>query len=249
MNKNIFIIVCFFIIVFSAVSKSQTQTPTVVNQNATPRPNPTGAVPTSIPTAVAENTPPFQDEIKAAQDEIAELSDQLEDSTQTYNALLRKHVEDLMRNEAEKAKQAGDIQKANELLKEIDGWEAARQNDWNQRLALLEKKSKVRQLQLDRLSFINQKLFEKYQERADQNKILEYQEGQGFINQMKDLENQSLELSKALLLAREKYDFMSADEIRKKQKALQEIGNDLTKKANIKLKQIEEKQPAEELSL
>jgi hypothetical protein len=249
MNKNIFICACFFIIVLPAFSTAQTQTPTVVNRNATPFPNPAGAAPTSIPTAAAENTSPFQDEIKAAQDEIVELGEQLEDSTQTYDALLRKHVEDLMRDEAEKAKRAGDTRKANEILKEIDEWEAARQSEWDQRVELLEKKSQVRQLQLDRLSLINQKFLEKYREQADQNKVLEYQEGQGFIDQMKDLENQDLELNKALLLALEKYDLKSADEIRKKQKALQETRNDLTKKANIKLKQIEEKQPDEELSL
>lgn len=249
MRTSILVGICFVLIFSTAFSEAQTLTLTVVIQNNTPLPNPMGSAATSIPTAAADNNPHFLDEIKAAQDEIAELSDQLEDSTQTYNALLRKHVEDLMRDEAEKAKQAGDIQKTNELLKEIGDWEALRQSDWDRRLALLEKKSKVRQLQLDRLALINQKLFEKYQERADQNKILEYQEGQGFINQMKDLENQNLELSKILLLAREKYDFKSADEIRKKQKALQEIRNDLTKKANIKLKQIEEKQPVEELSL
>jgi hypothetical protein len=109
---------------------------------------------------------------------------------------------------------------------------------------MLEKESQLRQLKMDSLMEFNRKLAEKYQEQGNEKKIWELKEGQGFINQMKDLETQSLDLGKELLLAREKYDYQTANEIRKKQRDLRDKQSDLMNKTNDRERQIEGKPPS-----
>jgi hypothetical protein len=101
----------------------------------------------------------------------------------------------------------------------------------------------------DRLIEYNRKLSEKLQAKGDQKRVEELKEGRDFINQMKDLENQSLQLGKELLESRGSYDFKTVDEIRKKQEALKEQSDELQKKTRTKMKQLEENQDLEEQNL
>ena len=196
-----------------------------------------------------EESSPLLDQMKTLQHEINQLTDQRLDTDLRYNHMMRATVENLLRAESERAKKEGDAKKADELLKEISDWETVRNSEWDQDLVLLEKRSQLRQLAFDSLMEYNRKLSDKFQAKGNQKKVDALKEGQKFINQMKDLEKQSLQLGKDLMQARENYDFKKSDEIRSKQQELKDQIDELQKKTKSKLRQLEENKDLEEQKL
>jgi hypothetical protein len=131
-------------------------------------------------------------EMKFLKDEITLLNAQRSDTRLQYNHALRTHLEGLMRAQAEADQKAGNAQAADELLKGIANWEALRRSEWDQDQVLLEKKSQLRQLLLDQLMETNRSISDQLLEKGDLKRMEELKEGRDFIQQMKDLEKQTL---------------------------------------------------------
>ncbi len=222
----------------SAGQASPTPAPTAP-QAPGPIPAETPGTPTPAITA-AEGVPtPLLDQVQEVQKEINALADQRSDTGILYNWVLRKGLEDLLRKQARAAKLSGDKREARELLKDINDLEAAQKSKMDQELALLEKRSNLEKLNLDRLLEYNRQLEEKFQAESDTRKVQELNDGTDYLNQVKGLLDQRLQLDKEFLQARENCDFKDAGEIRKKQEDLNAQIEDLDKRTKEKLQQLE----------
>jgi len=170
MNKTIFVgaSFCFFAYPFFAGAQTPVLTPTegVISTPtalSTPVQGDVSAPTMLSPLANAEQSP-LDDKIKAAQQEITDITNQRSDTGLTYNHILRTNVETLMREKAEELKKGGDNAKAEEILKTIDEWEVIRNREWDQDDVLLEKKSALQQLRIDRAIELNKYASNKYSE-------------------------------------------------------------------------------------
>jgi hypothetical protein len=255
MNKTIFVgaSFCFFAYPFFAGAQTPVLTPTegVISTPtalSTPVQGDVSAPTMLSPLANAEQSP-LDDKIKAAQQEITDITNQRSDTGLTYNHILRTNVETLMREKAEELKKGGDNAKAEEILKTIDEWEVIRNREWDQDDVLLEKKSALQQLRIDRAIELNKYASNKYSEIGNEKKVKELKESENLLEQMKTQESQYLQLSKDLLRARQNYDLKKADELRQKQKALRDQLDDLTKQSKQKIKTLETQQDINEQNL
>ena len=218
------------------------------NSPSIPTPFPT-FVPTLNPATADLDNSPLAEEIKATQDEITQLNDQKADVSLEYRHQERLCMEDLLRERADRLRQAGDAKKADELLKTVGDFEVNREKEWDMDQVILEKQSHVRQLRWDRLTKADQNLAAKLTEKGLTKKANEMEEVLKFIAQMKDCEGQSLDLKKKLYKAREFYDYKTADDIRNQLKVLNDQISDLTKKMKSNVSQIENAQDLNEQNL
>lgn len=192
---------------------------------------------------------PLAGEIKTTQDEITLLSDQKMDIDLEFRHQQRLYLEDLMRDKADRLRQAGDAKKADEMLKALDEFETSRHKEWDLDQELLEKQSHLRQLNWDRLTKRDQGLLDKFNEKGLSKRAKETEEAIKFFAQMKEYENQNLDLKKKLFKAREFYDYKTADDIRKQIKDLKDQVDDLTKKVRSSVNQIENSENINEENL
>ncbi len=227
--------IVFFLAVPSYFLAAQTPVPTATAGTSSIPSGEAQANPTPVPTAVEESGSTLMDQIKVLQKEITELSEKRSEAGLFYNYTLWKDVEELMREKVRDAKKARDTRKARELTKDIDDLEAARKSKEDEDLALLEDKSKLQQLTLDRIIEYNRKLADQFQADGNQAKVQELNDGLDYIKQMKGLEDQNLQLNKDLLVARENCDFKTVDEIRQKQEDLEKQFEDLNDQTKTKL--------------
>ncbi len=202
---------------------------------------------TPSPTATELVNAPTLDDLKAAQKEIGDLEVKRDETFIQYGVTLLKQVKALTQQTARMAKSSGDKRQARELLKGIDELEAVQESQVDQDLILLEKRSNLKQLNLDRLLVYNQSLADKFQVEGNTRRVQEINEGEEFLNQMKILLVQQLELDKALLRSRMACDFKTAGEIRKKQEDLKNQIEELNKQTKVRLQTLEEQgQPRKE---
>ena len=241
MRNKLYTVIFLWLIAAPLFPAPQTPIPTAIPATSTPTPAGIQAVPTPAMTAVEGTPTPLPDPIQAGQKDISTLADQRLDTGSLYDCMIRKDLEDLLREQARDAKLSGNKRKALELLKEIDDLEALRKRKTDQELLLLEKQTKLKQLNLDRVLEHNRELMEKFQADGNQRKVQELNDGIDFINQMKVLLDQRLQLDKELLQARENCDFKATDEIRKKQEDLNTRIEDLDKQTKTKLQLLEER--------
>jgi hypothetical protein len=200
----------------------------------------TPTVPTPASTPAEGDISPTLDDLKAAQKEINGLSAKRADSDFQYDILFQKTLDGLLKEMARLDKRSGEKGRARELLKEIDDLDAAQKSRVDQDLVLLEKKTKLKQLNLDRILAINRKVSDQFQQAGDTTKVQELSDGTDFLKQMKGLLDQQLALDKALLQARVACDFTAAENIRKKQEDLKTQLQDLDKQMKTKLRVLEE---------
>jgi hypothetical protein len=218
--------------------------------------------PSPTPAMTADNTPAAplttatptgeksrMNEILDAQAEITDLTDKRSDTDLQLRHLERVYLEDLMRSQAKAAPRAAKARKAKEIQKQITEMEALRDSEWDQDAVILEKRSHLKQLQLDSGKEINEMLLEKARESGNSKRVEELENGKQALDQMKDMENQDLDLRKQLLQARRNYDFKAAADLRQKLKDLQTKYRDLLKQAADKLKQIQGTREPDELNL
>lgn len=182
-------------------------------------------------------------------EEILRLSEVKSDASLEYNHMERTYLEDLLRDEADAAQKAGDAPKFAAILKEIKALDDQRDSEWAQDLVLLDKRSQLLQLKYDRLLEFYQKLEDKIKETGNEERLKAAQEAQDYVRQLKDVENQDLDLQKQLLLARQKYDYKTADDIRARMKDLRAKTKASRQKAADELKRIEGTREMDEQNL
>jgi hypothetical protein len=110
------------------------------------------ATPTPVPEL--ENAPSM-DDLKAAQKEIGDLQQKRDETSIQYGAALPKNLGAVTRRLAREAYRTGDKVVADELQKEINDLEAIQKSEVVQDLALMEKKTHLKQLNLDRVLAFN----------------------------------------------------------------------------------------------
>ena len=215
---------------------------TAQDNKPTPAEEPAQTVSNSAITAL-------DNQIDDLNEEIVRLDDAKADTDLEFRHLQRVDLEELMSDKADAAEKAGDPKGAEAVRQKIKALDDARDSEWNQDQVLLEKRSQLEQLKWDRVLELNKQLTEKAKELGSEKRLKELEEGQNYVAQMKDLENQLLGLRKSLYQARWKYDYKTADEIRAQLKVLRAKSKETSKKVTEKLKEIERTQELEEQNL
>jgi hypothetical protein len=200
----------------------------------------TTLVATATPTAVVMENAPTLDDLKAAQKEIGDLGVKRDETSIQYGVTLLKQLGDVTRELAKIAQRSGDQRQARELLKDISALEAVQKSELDQDLVLLEKKSHLKQLNMDRVLAYNRILADKFLEAGNSQRVQEINDGIEFLNQMKILMDQKLELDKELLRSQVACEFKTAVEIRQKQEDLRKQIEELDKQTRARLQILED---------
>ena len=183
---------------------------------------------------------PTLDELKAAQRESGDLEVIRDEASIQYWVTLLKQLGDVTRELAKMAQRSGDQRQARELLKEISTLEHPSKSESDQDLVLLEKKSHLKQLNMDRILAYNRILADKFLEAGNSQRVQEINDGIEFLNQMKILMDQKLELDKELLRSQVACEFKTAVEIRQKQEDLRKQIEELDKQTKARLQILED---------
>jgi hypothetical protein len=215
---------------------------------ASPSPISQPVVLTEVPTATIAPEPMqvLTEQVKDAQAEIKQLTDDKADTDLEFRRLQRVYIEELMRDRAAAAKKARNLKKSAEILKEIDDWDALRLKEWDQDRDLLDKKARLRQLQREQARFVDEKLEERLKENGMTRGLSGVEEGKQMLTEIEDLDNQQVALEKQLFTLRENYDYKGANEIRTKLKDIQVKFGEVMKKATDRIKQIQTENPKDQ---